>query len=102
EGSTSKDVGEKDYADTAGRRALADAVKRRKIKAEVIEIEDRPTNYRLRYKLPVKQPKVSIVIPFKDKADLLKKCVESILSKTTYQNYEIILISNHSLEAETH
>jgi GT2 family glycosyltransferase len=102
DGSTSKEVGEKDYADTAGRRALADAVKRRKINAEVLEIEDRPTNYRLRYKLPSKQPKVSIVIPFKDKPDLLKQCVGSILSKTTYDNYEIILVSNNSVEATTH
>ncbi len=102
DGSTSKDVGEKDYADTAGRRALADAVKRRKVKADVVEIKDRPTNYRLSYKLSDQQPKVSIVIPFKDKPDLLKQCVGSILSKTTYQNYEIILISNNSIEAETH
>ncbi len=102
EGSTSKDIGEKDYADTAGRRALTDAIKRRKIKAEVTEIEDRPTNYRLSYILPVNQPKVSIVIPFRDKVDLLKQCVESILSKTTYQNFEIILVSNNSLVNETH
>ncbi|HEY5268124.1 MAG TPA: glycosyltransferase family 2 protein [Candidatus Saccharimonadales bacterium] len=102
EGSTSKDVGEKSYADTAGQRALNDAVKRRGIKATVVEIADRPTNYRLKFELPSTQPKVSIIIPFKDKADLLKQCVTSILSKTTYKNYEIILISNNSTEKETH
>ncbi len=102
DGSTSKNVGEKDYADTAGRRALADAVERRKLEADVLEIRNRPTNYRLKYKLPAKQPKVSIIIPFKDKPDLLKQCVGSILSKTTYKNYEIILVSNNSKEEETH
>lgn len=102
EGSTAKDVGEKDYADTAGQRALADAVKRRGLNARVVEIPERPTNYRLRFQLPQKQPKVSIIIPFKDKPELLKQCVGSILDKTTYQNYELILVSNNSTEKATH
>jgi GT2 family glycosyltransferase len=102
DGSTSKNVGEKNQADSAGRKALSDAVERRKIKADVMEVVDRPTNYRLKYKLPLNQPKVSIIIPFKDKVELLKQCVESILSKTTYDNYEIILISNNSVENKTH
>ncbi len=102
DGSTANNAGEKNYADSAGQQALKDAVKRRKIKADVIEITDRPTNYRLKYQLPTKQPKVSIIIPFKDKADLLKQCVGSILQKTTYKNYEIILVSNNSTETETH
>jgi glycosyltransferase involved in cell wall biosynthesis len=101
DGSTARLPGEKDYADSAGQRALQDAVKRRKIKADVVEIKDRPTNYRLKYHLPAKQPKVSIIIPFKDKPELLRKCVESILTKTTYKDYEIILLSNNSSEDET-
>ena len=101
EGSTSKTAGEKSYADTAGQRALADAAKRRGIKANVIEIAERPTNYRLKFKLPTTQPKVSIIIPFKDKPDLLKQCVGSILTKTTYKNYELILVSNNSTEDAT-
>jgi GT2 family glycosyltransferase len=102
DGSTSKNVSEKNYADTAGQRALRDAVKRRGIKADVIEIPERPTNYRLKYTLPTDQPLVSILIPFKDKPDLLKQCVSSILEKTTYKDYELILISNNSTEKETH
>lgn len=101
DGSTAKGVGEKNYADTAGQRALKEAVVRRRIKAEVVEIVERPTNYRLSYSLPSEQPLVSIVIPFKDKASLLKQCVESILEKTTYTNYEIILLSNNSIEEQT-
>jgi glycosyltransferase involved in cell wall biosynthesis len=102
DGSTSKDAGEKNYADTAGQRALGDAVKRRGLNAEVVEIPERPTNYRLRFLLPEKQPKVSIIIPFKDKADLLKQCVGSILEKTTYKNYELILVTNNSTEQATY
>lgn len=102
EGSTAKNVGEKSYADTAGQRALRDAVKRRGIKAEVVEIPERPTNYRLRFAVSSEQPKVSIIIPFKDKPELLRQCVGSIIKKTTYQNYEIILVSNNSSEDATH
>lgn len=101
DGSTAKSVGEKNYADDAGVRALRDAVSRRKIDAEVISVPDRPTNYRLKYRLPKKHPLVSIIIPFKDKAQLLDTCVSSILTKTTYKNYEIILVSNNSIEKET-
>lgn len=100
-GSTSVVVTRKNYADTAGQRALREAVQRRRIKAEVVEIPERPTNYRLRYLLPKKPPLVSIIIPFKDKPELLKQCLDSISSKTTYEHYEIILISNNSEEPKT-
>ena len=45
--------------------------------------------------------KVSIIIPFRDKVKLLKHCVNSILSKTDYLNYEIILVNNQSKENKT-
>lgn len=102
EGSTAKTVDEKSYADSAGRQALADATKRRNIQAKVVEVPKRPSNYRLRFILPKVQPKVSIIIPFKDKPGLLKQCVSSILAKTTYKNYELILVSNNSTEQATH
>ncbi len=45
--------------------------------------------------------KISIVIPFKDRIDLLKQCIQSIIHHTTYPDYEIILVSNNSKEKET-
>jgi GT2 family glycosyltransferase len=101
DGSTAKTVGEKNYANTAGQKALREAAARREINAEVVEIPERPTNYRLRFMLPKDSPMVSIVIPFKDKADLLRQCTDSIFEKTTYPNYELILLSNNSVEPET-
>lgn len=44
---------------------------------------------------------ISIVVPFKDKIEMLQKCLESILQKTSYQNYEIILVNNNSKERDT-
>lgn len=42
--------------------------------------------------------KVSIIIPFKNKGRILQKCLESILKKTYFQDYEIILVNNNSTE----
>lgn len=45
--------------------------------------------------------KVSIIIPFRDTPEMLKVCIESILNKTNYKNYEIILVNNQSALPET-
>lgn len=47
------------------------------------------------------EPKVSIIIPTRDKYDLLRACIESIMTKTTYGNYEIVVINNGSIETPT-
>jgi len=44
---------------------------------------------------------VSIIIPFKDRADLLRTCVESLLKLSTWPEYEILLVDNKSEEADT-
>jgi GT2 family glycosyltransferase len=44
---------------------------------------------------------VSIIIPTKDKVELLKRCVESIEAKTLYKNYEIIILNNDSTDPDT-
>lgn len=55
-----------------------------------------------RFQRKILQPNlVSIIIPFKDKVELLKKCVPSILNKTDYPNFEILLVSNNSVKKET-
>ena len=46
-------------------------------------------------------PIVSIIIPFKDKPELLERCVGSILKRTRYPYYEVVLVSNNSEQAET-
>jgi len=74
-------------------------LERRRIDGEVI-IEKAFGTYRVKRRI-TGNPLVSIIIPFKDKPELLKKCVDSILKKSTYKNLEIILINNRSLEKET-
>jgi glycosyltransferase involved in cell wall biosynthesis len=98
--STAKSISIKEYVGGTGSQALTDYFKRHNIAAEVRVIPDRPSNYRIHYEMP-HAPLVSIIIPFKDKPDLLKTSVGSILKKTSYKNYEIILVSNNSKEPAT-
>jgi len=67
--------------------------------AELIENDNK--YYNLVKFIPDKNPKISIIIPFKDKIYLLKNCIESIEQKSTYKNYEIILVNNQSVEQES-
>jgi len=98
--STAYSIKAKNYVHDSGSQALTDYLARNHIKAQVLKIAHRPTNHRIHYDISG-QPLVSIIIPFKDKAVLLKNCVASILDKTTYQNYEIILVSNNSVQKRT-
>ena len=97
-GSTASEFNSKSYAQEAGRKSLENAMKRRNIDANVLNGKY-PGTYKVEYRIK-DNPLVSIIIPFKDKPELLKMCIESILNKTTYKNFEIIGISNNSEENE--
>ncbi len=47
------------------------------------------------------EPKVSIIIPTRDKPNLLRACIESIRQNTDYSNYEILIVDNSSVESKT-
>jgi GT2 family glycosyltransferase len=59
-----------------------------------------PGYYRIIYEL-TERPLVSIIIPNRDNASLLRKCLSSIMEKTTYYNYEIIIVENNSSDNAT-
>lgn len=83
----------------AGRAALEAALKRRGILGNVVKTNSLG-HYRVIREL-LRKPLISIIIPFKDQPILLKNCVEAILDKTDYRNFEIIGINNNSTEAKT-
>ncbi len=96
EGSTSRGAAEKNYAATAGCRAIAEHLQRSGVEASVdITMQG---YYQVRYALPEPAPMVSLIIPTRDKVELLRMCIESILRKTAYENYEILVIDNQSQE----
>lgn len=59
-----------------------------------------PGSYRVKYRI-VDAPNVSVIIPTKDKTNLLKRCVDSILRLSAYKNYKIYIVDNLSQEDET-
>ena len=98
--STAGKTDAKPYATDAAQKALNEALKRRKEPGSVIPRSNFPGVYTVRYQ--IKEPKlVSIIIPTKDLADTLDVCLKSIFTKTSYPNFEVIVIDNGSTEAKT-
>jgi GT2 family glycosyltransferase len=99
ETSTSFSPDAKPGALISARMALQATLARRGIDAEVVD-EKEPFFFRVKRRI-TDTPLVSIVIPFRDKPDLLKTCVNSILDHSTWESFEIIAVSNNSRSSET-
>lgn len=93
-GSTALQLSEKNYPVAAARRALADHFERI---GQPVEIQPVPgDHWRIKYPLPADPPLVSIVIPTRNGLVFLRRCVDSLLEKTTYPNFEIVVVDNGS------
>ena len=88
----------KNYAALAGYKALQDHFY--ESEAHVTET-DTPDMYRVIYPMPAKPPLVTLIIPTRDKVQVLRKCIESIKQKTNYPNFEVLVIDNQSTDVET-
>lgn len=99
-GSTAADADSKPYAAEAGIRAVSQHLKRMGLRAEVGHARY-PFKYTVRYLPPESKPLVSVIIPTSDHVDVLQTCVQSILEKTTYENFEVLLVDNNSVRQET-
>jgi GT2 family glycosyltransferase len=93
----------KPWAWMAGQRALLDWLRRREARGlpggwaeEGAWFDVHRTRFRR-----LGEPKVSIIIPTRNGRDLLSRCVESILAKSVYSNYELVVIDNESDDPET-
>lgn len=97
--STAENPESKMYAFEAGKRAVQDHFKRLNMDVTT-EMGVRLGWYRNTFHLSY-HPKVTIMIPNKDHIDDLEKCLHSIYEKSTYDNYEVLIIENNSTEQET-
>ena len=89
----------KPYVVNSAERAIAAHLERIGLKGTVKEAYA-PTTYKIDYEI-IGQPLISIIIPNKDHIDDLDKCISSVYSKSTYSNFEIIVVENNSTEQET-
>ena len=100
ENSTALNADAKPYSHTAGKAALDEHLKRKYGPKAHAEDSQYTFVYDARFGM-VKTPKVSIIIPMKDKWEMTAECIESIVQKSTYKNFEIIVLDNRSEEEET-
>ena len=99
-GSTALVIDQKsNYPFIAAQKALADHLARIQVTAELLPVQGH--HWRIRRALPDPAPKVSIIIPTRNAADLVRLCVASLLAKTAYPNFEIIVVNNRSDDPAT-
>jgi len=98
-GSVASDIGAKSYTVKAARAALAEHLERIGLKGTVQDSSILST-YRIQYAIE-SEPLISIVIPNMDHIDDLKKCIDSIVEKSTWKRWEIIIVENNSKNEET-
>ena len=98
-GSVAESPGEKPYVIEAGIRAVEKQLERLGFEGKVEPVRPDLTIYRIRYVVKGK-PKVSILIPNYEHLKELKTCLDSIFAKTTWPNYEIIIVENNSSSRE--
>jgi GT2 family glycosyltransferase len=100
-GSTSLGVEEKAYAHDAARRAVREHCARTGLQASCEPAPNVPYHQRIRYPLPNPPPQVTIIIPTRDRVDFLTRCVGSIVARSTYKAFDIVIVDNGSSEAES-
>ncbi|HQR39986.1 MAG TPA: glycosyltransferase family 2 protein [Blastocatellia bacterium] len=99
EGSTAVDVSNKSYAHDRSKRAITEALERRGIAGTVGDGATPTTFHVVRH--VVDEPLVTVIIPTRDRLDLLRNVVDGLENRTDYRNIEIIIVDNGSKEAET-
>ncbi|MFP6559972.1 glycosyltransferase [Paraburkholderia sp. B3] len=99
-GSVALATTEKLYPYEAAERAIRDHLFRTGRNATIAR-QEHLGYYQVTWPVAQPEPKVAIIIPTKDKVDLLRVAVTSIIEKTTYKNYEIVIVNNNSVEHDT-
>ncbi len=95
-GSVASDINAKPYAIQSAKDAVADHLRRHGYEHfQITSTRAFETIFKIRYQI-IGDPKISIVIANKDHLEDLKRCITSIKEKSTYENYEIIVVENGS------
>ena len=97
--SVAQDVGAKPYTVKAAKKALAAHLERCGLKGKVLD-SSVPTTYHIKYEIDG-NPLISVIIPNKDHTDDLDICLKSLYEKSSYKNFEVIIVENNSTEKET-
>jgi len=100
-GSTAADINAKSYAIAAAKGAVSDHLTKAGFRNfEITSTKAFETIFRIRYEI-TGRPMISVVIPARDRAEDTGRCVRSIFERSTYDNFEILIMDNGSTEKET-
>jgi GT2 family glycosyltransferase len=86
---------------TLARRAIQEFLDQEGQGAKVLVAPILDSYSRIVRKIPKPEPLVSVIVPTKDQAALLSRCVEGILKGTEYPNLELLIVDHDSRETET-
>ena len=98
-GSTAMLIGAKSYATQAAEKVISEHFIRIGVEAKISPTKG--SYWRVHYPLPHPAPRITLIIPTRNRLNVLKPCVESLLAKTTYPNFEILIVDNDSDDPET-
>jgi GT2 family glycosyltransferase len=101
-GSAALDVHQKTYATDAARLAVQAHFARTGVEATIEPAPRAAYYHRVRYRVPEPRPHVTIIIPTKDRVDLVARCVDSVVSRSSYGAFDVVIVDNGSSEPESH
>lgn len=101
DGSTAAGAEQKSYTTKSGIKALQDHFDSLGQKNISVEMSVSENLYRVKHPIPDTPPLVSLLIPTRNGLEYLKPCVDGIIEKTSYQNYEVIILDNQSDDPAT-
>jgi len=99
--STSTALKSKPYIFENSLKTIESAIDRRGIIGNVMPEIGKNNYVRIKYSLPKVKPLVSVIIPIRDRVELLKKCLDGLDTCNNYENYEVLIIDNGSTERST-
>lgn len=99
-GSVALATGEKTYPYERARMAIAEHLERTGVKAEVEAGRD-GLSHRVRPALPSRRPHVTVIVPTRDRVDMMRMVVTGLLENTDYPNWDLIIVDNGSEQEET-
>jgi glycosyltransferase involved in cell wall biosynthesis len=98
-GSTAMLIGAKSYATQAAEKVITEHFVRIGVDATISPTKG--SYWRVHYPLPAAAPRATLIIPTRNRLNVLRPCVESLLAKTNYPNFEILIVDNDSDDPET-
>ena len=91
-----------DASTTASYNAVVNYLRRHGTSADVTKHPEMPNCLRVIMKPPSPAPLVSVIIPTRDRIDILRTCVDGVMNRTDYDNVELIIVDNDSTSDEAH